>query len=60
MIMSCNSRDEIELIDSIVESVWTKLRPKMLSYDEGLVGIESRVEKMEKNLRMELKNETQW
>lgn len=59
MIMSCNFRDETELIDSIVESVWTKLRPKMPSYDEGLVGIESRVEKMEKILRMELKNEIQ-
>ncbi|XP_027368534.1 TMV resistance protein N-like [Abrus precatorius] len=46
-----------ELIDDIIESVWTKLRSKMPSYDDGLVGIDSRVEKMDSLLRIELKDE---
>ncbi|KAK7276510.1 hypothetical protein RIF29_17650 [Crotalaria pallida] len=41
-----NNQDEAEFIDNIVESVWTKLRPKMPSFDDGLIGIDSRVKKM--------------
>ncbi|KAG4953191.1 hypothetical protein JHK87_038785 [Glycine soja] len=45
-----------ELIEEIIESVWTKLRPKLPSYDDGLVGIDSRVEKMNSLLKLELKD----
>ncbi|KAL2665543.1 hypothetical protein AAZV13_02G229300 [Glycine max] len=44
---------QTELIENIVESVWTKLRPKMPSFNDGLIGIGSRVKKMDSLLSIE-------
>lgn len=46
-------RHQTELIENIVESVWTKLRPKMPSFNDGLIGIGSRVKKMDSLLSIE-------
>ncbi|XP_027368535.1 TMV resistance protein N-like [Abrus precatorius] len=50
------NRNQTELIENIVESVWTKLRPKMPSFNDGLVGIDSRVRKLDSLLRTKLED----
>ncbi|OIW02449.1 hypothetical protein TanjilG_05042 [Lupinus angustifolius] len=37
---------EAELIEDVIEKVWIKLQPKLPSYNEGVVGFDSRVKKM--------------
>ncbi|WVY91203.1 hypothetical protein V8G54_036717 [Vigna mungo] len=57
---SKNYQHQTELIENIVESVWTKLRPEMPSFNDGLVGIGSRVKKMDSLLRIESKDDARF
>ncbi|KAF7815870.1 TMV resistance protein N-like isoform X1 [Senna tora] len=49
-------RDEGELIESIVDGVWTNLRPKLPSTFDILSGIDSKVEEMNVRVREGLEN----
>ncbi|XP_028808002.1 TMV resistance protein N-like [Neltuma alba] len=43
----CKDRSEAELVDTVVEELWTKLRPRLPHYTEGLIGIDNKVEQLE-------------
>ncbi|XP_028753999.1 TMV resistance protein N-like [Neltuma alba] len=44
----CNKyRSEAELVDTVVEELWTKLHPRLPPYTEGLIGIDNKVEQLE-------------
>lgn len=54
------SRGEVELVEDIIKTVWTKIRPKLPSYEEEPVGIDSRIEKISSLLKMELEDEVRF
>lgn len=45
-------RHEMKLIEEIVAEVWTKLEPKLPSYNDGLVAIDSKVDEICLHLRL--------
>ncbi|XP_028757934.1 TMV resistance protein N-like [Neltuma alba] len=50
----CEDRAEAELIDTVVEELWTKLRHRLPPYSEGLIGIDNKVDQVEPLLEMGL------
>ncbi|KAK7270304.1 hypothetical protein RIF29_23353 [Crotalaria pallida] len=50
------NRHEMELIEEIVTEVWTRLEPKLPSYNDGLVAIDSKVDEMCLHLRLGLED----
>ncbi|KAI9109076.1 hypothetical protein K1719_020031 [Acacia pycnantha] len=43
----CKDRPEAKLIETVVEVLWTRLRPKLPPYFEDLIGIENKIEQLE-------------
>ncbi|KAI9109063.1 hypothetical protein K1719_020018 [Acacia pycnantha] len=43
----CRDRHEAELIETVVEKLWTRLRPKLPPYFEDIIGIENTIEQLE-------------
>ncbi|KAI9110925.1 hypothetical protein K1719_018045 [Acacia pycnantha] len=50
----CKDRPEAELIETVVEELWTKLRPKLPPYFKDLIGIENKIEQLEPLLEIGL------
>ncbi|XP_028757937.1 TMV resistance protein N-like [Neltuma alba] len=43
----CNkNRSEVELVDTVVEELWTKLHLRLPPYTEGLIGIDNKVKQL--------------
>ncbi|KAI9110915.1 hypothetical protein K1719_018035 [Acacia pycnantha] len=50
----CKDRPEAELIETVVEELWKKLRPKLPPYFKDLIGIEKKIEQLEPLLEIGL------
>ncbi|XP_028757933.1 TMV resistance protein N-like [Neltuma alba] len=50
----CKDRPEAEVIDTVVKELWTKLRSRLPPYGDELIGIDSKVQKMEPLLKIGL------